>query len=66
LADAIHGVLPPIPDQNLRALGDSSAVGMTTPSMDGVLKNLLGEQYSNRFGNGVYVLVDRGNVLYAP
>ena len=30
------------------------------------LKNLFGDQYPKRFGNGTYVLVDRENVLYAP
>ena len=58
--------LPAIPDGNFRTFGESSAVGMTTTTMDSYLKNLFGDQYPKRFGNGTYVLVDRENVLYAP
>jgi len=65
LADATGNVLPAIPDSNFRAFGVSTAVGMDTTSMDTYLKNLFGANYGSRFGNGVYVLVDRDNVLYA-
>jgi hypothetical protein len=65
LADATGNVLPAIPDDNFRAFGESSAVGMDTTSMDTYLKSLFGTNYSNRFGNGSYSLVDKDNVLYA-
>ncbi len=66
LSDASAQIFPPIPDANFRALGESSAVGMDTTSMDSYLKSLFGDNYKGRFGNGNYVLVDRDNVLYAP
>ena len=64
LADATGNVLPAIPDANFRAFGESTAVGMDVTSMDAYLKSLFGANYGNRFGNGVYVLVDKDNVLY--
>jgi len=64
LADASGNLLPAIPDANFRAFGASSAVGMNTLSMDTYLTTLFGSGYKNRFGNGVYVLVDKDNVLY--
>jgi hypothetical protein len=64
LADADKD-LPSIPDGNFRSFGESSAVGMTTTTMDSYLKSLFGNQYPKRFGSGTYVLVDRDNVLYA-
>ena len=65
LADADND-LPAIPDASFRSFAGSSAVGMTTATMDSYLKSLFGEQYPQRFGSGFYVLVDRDNVLYAP
>lgn len=56
--------LPPIPDDTFRIFGDSSAVGMTVGTMDTYLKSLFGDNYPSRYGNGVYVLVDKDNVLY--
>jgi hypothetical protein len=64
LADALGSSLAAIPDANFRAFGESSAVGMNTTSMDTYLKSLFGDNYSSRFGNGSYVLVDKDNVLY--
>ena len=64
LADASNGTLPAIPDENFSTFGESSAVGMNTTSMDNYLKSLFGENYSDRFGNGVYSVVDNDNVLY--
>ena len=57
--------LPPIPDDNLRAFGESTAVGKTTAVMDNYMKSLFGDNYAQRFGNGIYSLVDKDNVLYA-
>ena len=65
LADATGNLLPAIPDDNFRAFGESTAVGMDTTSMDTYLKSLFGATYSYRFGNGAYSLVDKDNVLYA-
>jgi hypothetical protein len=68
LAAASEGTtnyFPPIPDENLRTFGESSAIGMTAAEMDGYLQNLLGANYAARDGNGAYSLVDRDNVLYA-
>jgi hypothetical protein len=65
LADATGNVFPPIPDDNFRIFGESTAVGMDTTSMDTYLKSLFGDNYGKRFGNGAYSLVDRDNVLYA-
>ena len=64
LADASGNSLAAIPDANFRAFGESSAVGMTTATMDARLKTLFGDNYSSRFGNGTYVLVDKDNVVY--
>ncbi len=64
LADATGNVLPAIPDDNFRAFGESTAVGMDTTSMDTYLKSLFGTNYDKRFGSGSYVLVDKDNVLY--
>lgn len=64
LSDASNGLLPAVRDENFRNFGESSAVGMNTTSMDSSLKCLFGENYSNRFGNGVYSVVDNKNVLY--
>jgi hypothetical protein len=64
LADATGNALPAIPDDNFRAFGESTAVGMDTTSMDTYLKSLFGTNYDRRFGNGTYVLVDKDNVLY--
>jgi len=63
LADATGNALPAIPDDNFRAFGESTAVGMDTTSMDTYLKGLFGTDYDKRFG-GAYVLVDKDNVLY--
>jgi hypothetical protein len=41
LADASTGLLPPIPDENLRAFGESSAVGMTAVQMDSYLQDCI-------------------------
>ncbi len=65
LADASDGAYPAISDANLRAFGQTSAAGMTTTSMDGYLKSLLGADYKYQIGNGTYVAVDNNNVLYA-
>lgn len=64
LADASNGALPDVPDTNFRTFAESSAVGMNTTSMDKFLKELLGENYPDRFGNGQYSVVDNENVLY--
>ena len=63
LADATGN--DPIPDANFRTFMENTAVGMDVSSMDTFLKSLLGNDYNNRFGNGMYVLVDKDNVLYA-
>jgi len=55
----------PIPDANFRTFMESTAVGMDVSSMDIFLRSLLGNDYNSRFGNGMYVLVDKNNVLYA-
>ncbi|MBI4799967.1 MAG: hypothetical protein HY794_14820 [Desulfarculus sp.] len=65
LAEATGGAYPALPDANLLAFGQSSAVGMTTTTMDSQLIDLFGNNYSNRLGNGSYVVVDKDNVLYA-
>ena len=54
LADASNDTLPAIPDENFSTFGESSAVGMNTSSMDSYMKDLFGDNYSDRFGNGVY------------
>ena len=64
LAKASNGSLPAVPDKNFSTFGKSSAVGMNTTSMDNYLKSLFGENYSDRFGNGAYSVVDKDNVLY--
>ncbi len=64
LADATGGLLPAIPDANFRSFGEGTAVGMTVQQMDASLTQLFGAGYSNRFGSGIYSVVDRDNVLY--
>ncbi len=64
LANATDNVLPAIPDENFRAFGESSAVGMNVTSMDSFLKSLFGDNYQNRGGHGSYSVVDNNNVLY--
>lgn len=64
LADASANLLPPVPDADFRSIGEASAVGMNTTTLDDYLKNILGTNYSDRFGHGAYILVDRDNVLY--
>ena len=64
LAEASNNVLPAIPDENFKTFGESSAVGMNTTSMNSYMENLFGDNYSDRFGNGVYSVVDKDNVLY--
>jgi hypothetical protein len=64
LAEESNGTLPAIPDENFKTFGESSAVGMNTSSMDSYMKNLFGDNYSDRFGNGAYSVVDNENVLY--
>lgn len=64
LADASKNILPAIPDNNFRTFGESSAVGMNTTSMNSSLKDLFGNNYAARFGNGQYSVVDNKNVLY--
>ncbi|MDQ1286245.1 MAG: hypothetical protein QG663_1678 [Thermodesulfobacteriota bacterium] len=64
LAEASNNVLPAIPDENFKTFGESSAVGMNTTSMNSSLISLFGDNYSDRFGNGVYSVVDNENVLY--
>jgi hypothetical protein len=56
---------PAIPDNNFLTFGESTAVGMNTTSMDNYLQTLFGDNYSGRFGNGVYSVVDNNNILYA-
>ena len=56
---------PPIPDADLGAFGELSAVGMNATDMDGYLQGLFGANYGERDGNGAYSLVDKDNVLYA-
>lgn len=64
LADATNNKLPAVPDKNFSAFGKSSAAGMNATSMDSYLKSLFGENYSDRFGNGGYSVVDNKNILY--
>jgi len=64
LANATNNKLPAVPDKNFSNFGNSSAVGMNATSMDSYLKNLFSENYSARFGNGGYSVVDNKNVLY--
>lgn len=63
LADASSDILP-VPDENFSTFGKSSAVGMDVDKMDEYLKSLFGDNYADRFGNGVYSVVDNENVLY--
>ena len=65
LADATHGLLPPIPNEKFQEFGNSTAIGMTTSTMDVYLKRIMGENYMARFGNGSYSVVDKDNVMYA-
>lgn len=65
LADATNGALPAIPDAKFKEFGESSAVGKSVSEMDAYLTEILGPNYSARFGNGVYSVVDRDNVLYS-
>jgi hypothetical protein len=64
LARASDNVLPAIPEENFRTFGGSSAVGMSIDDMDTFLKELFSENYADRFGNGLYPVVDSENVLY--
>jgi len=64
LANASGNLLPAIPEQNFRAFGESSAVGMNTTLMDNYLKSLFGNYYLARGGHGSYSVVDNDNVLY--
>ncbi|OPY67317.1 MAG: hypothetical protein A4E57_02379 [Syntrophorhabdaceae bacterium PtaU1.Bin034] len=64
LAYQSGGLYPAIPDANFRTFGQASAVGMNVTSMDAYLQSLFGNNYSGRFGNAFYVLVDNNNVLY--
>ncbi|WP_229395419.1 hypothetical protein [Methanosarcina sp. DH1] len=64
LADASNNSSPAVPDENFSTFGESSAVGMNTSSMNSSLKSLFGENYADRFGNGLYSVVDNENVLY--
>lgn len=64
LANATNNKLPAIPDNNFSTFGKSSAVGMNATSMNSYLKSLFGENYSARFGNGIYSVVDNDNILY--
>lgn len=65
LKKATGGASPKIPNKNLRAFAKASAVGMTVSSMDSYLQSLFGANYSSRWGNGAYSLVDNRNVVYA-
>lgn len=65
LAEASTNLLPPIPDDTFCSFGEASAVGETAVSMDSYLQDLFGTKYDARFGNGIYSLVDKDNVLYA-
>lgn len=64
LADASNNSFPAVPDENFNTFGESSAVGMNTTSMNSYLKSLFGENYADRFGNGLYSVVDNEKVLY--
>jgi len=64
LATASNNSYPAIADEKFRLFGSSSAVGMTPTSMDSSLRSFLGDNYATRYGNGIYVLVDKDNVLY--
>ncbi|AKB55132.1 MULTISPECIES: DUF1350 family protein [Methanosarcina] len=64
LTDASNNSFPAVPDENFSTFGESSAVGMNTSSMNSSLKSLFGENYADRFGNGLYSVVDNENVLY--
>ena len=64
LANATDNKIPAVPDENFRAFGESSAVGLNTTSMNSTLKSFFSENYSQRFGNGMYSVVDSENVLY--
>ncbi|MGZ7090790.1 MAG: hypothetical protein ACXVKH_15090 [Candidatus Angelobacter sp.] len=65
LANASNNILPAIPNDNFIKFGKSSAVGKTPDEMNVILENLFGANYELRLGSGFYVLVDKGNVLYA-
>ncbi|NLD06247.1 MAG: SYNERG-CTERM sorting domain-containing protein [Synergistaceae bacterium] len=56
--------LDPIPEENFRKLGESSAVGMTVSEMDKYLSEILVRDEYYSFGNGAYSVVDKDNVLY--
>lgn len=64
LDDASGGMLPAVPDEHYHTFGVSSAVGMNTTTMNETLKELFGAGYAQRFGNGMYSVVDSENVLY--
>ena len=64
LAEASNNLLPAIPDENFKNFSESSAVGMNVTSMDSYMNGLFGGNYSYRFGNGAYSVVDKDNVLY--
>jgi len=64
LAEASNNLLPAIPDKNFKTFSESSAVGMNVTSMDSYMNGLFGDNYSYRFGNGAYSVVDNNNVLY--
>lgn len=64
LEDASEGGLPAVPAENFREFAESSAEGMDVDGMDQYLKDLFGNNYEDRFGNGSYSVVDNENVLY--
>jgi hypothetical protein len=64
LANATNNQLPAVPNKNFSTFGKSSAVGMNATSMNIYLKSFFGENYSDRFGNGGYSVVDNKNILY--
>ncbi|NCC26076.1 MAG: hypothetical protein EOM25_12920, partial [Deltaproteobacteria bacterium] len=65
LANATDNAFPVIADEDMLAFAQSSAKGMTVDQMDAELKTMMGANYALRFGNGIYSVVDKDNLLYA-
>ncbi|WP_373838101.1 PASTA domain-containing protein [Methanospirillum sp.] len=64
LEDVTGGLVKAVPKENFQAFAQDTAVGMNTETMNTQLMELLGEEYAQMFGNGIYSVVDDENVLY--
>ena len=64
ITDKDGNELPPLPKENFRQLGESSAVGMSVSGMDAYLTKTLVQKEYYTFGNGAYSVVGNDNVLY--